>query len=86
MGLLEGMPIEITRQQQLIRKELLKTDADNIKVQRQMTSLVQGAITKRIVCDSGKCTPLPVCGNVEVPEPKVYDCAWKQYQKIEQME
>lgn len=41
-GILDGIPVEITRQQQLIQKKLLTTDADNIKVQREMTSLVQG--------------------------------------------
>lgn len=84
--MLEGVPLEITRQQTLIRKNLLTTDAQNIKIQREMTTLVRGHITKKIVRDDGVCVPLLVDGQVQAPKPVDFEEKWVQFPDTEQIE
>ena len=50
-----------------------------------MTTLIQGAITKRIVRDDGICLPMIIDGGVKAPKQKANDCKWMQFQTIDQM-
>ena len=85
-AILSGMPLEITRQQTLIRKTLLKTNVDNIKIQREMTTTICGAINKKLVKDNGECVPIFHDGKITVPEVMTHESRWMQFPKIETIE
>lgn len=66
--MLDGKCLEFEKQQTFIRKELLKSDAENIKVQKTMKTKVIGTITKRIVNEEGICRPMYHVGDDVVPQ------------------
>lgn len=86
-GIIQGIPIEITRQQTFIDNKKLKTDDPNIKRQKETTSIIKGTISKKVVSESGRCVPITHYGTIEFPFEKFYgEDKWLLFRKIEHIE